>query len=506
MKRKIYTFKKTIALFCVLVFCIGVLSSFAAAADTGVDYTITNPYQNVNWLTWHQYKADLHSHTTASDGSNTLKEQIEEHYKYGFDIYAVTDHGADSYSWTEQNPIPALKVALKIARSASCKIETLDANGGTAANGNTYTLTTKDGSDYYCQTSAGGAAGQSMMRVPYAIENNPTSLNNAHVNSFFVDYGNGVLGGTSDYYTPISNVDKLGGISVINHPGEYSGARQETSTAAAYNYSTAKYKYVIDKYAGLLEEFPSCIGIDINSKGDYRTRYDRKLWDILLQKVVPTGRSVFAVATSDSHNLGIVYSGYTEMCMPSNTVANLKTCMQNGAFFAASKYLGNPDEIAEIASDLENGNNTSKAMGDELLAMQQKDAKAIYNAPLDVDAPTVFGVAANNNADSITLLTSNALLVRWIANGKTIATGNTIDLDDYSSEIGNYVRAEIFGEGGIVYTQPFTLSYDGAPKQDSTSYHDYWQLASVVPDTIVRFIGGLPIFAVLWNVLKNSAK
>ena len=60
-----------------------------------------------------------------------------------------------------------------------------------------------------------------MLRVPYGIENNPTSFNNSHVNSWFVDYGNGVLGGTSDYETPIKNVEELGGLSVINHPGEY---------------------------------------------------------------------------------------------------------------------------------------------------------------------------------------------------------------------------------------------------------------------------------------------
>ena len=35
-----------------------------------------------------------------------------------------------------------------------------------------------------------------------------------------------------------------------------------------------------------INKYDSCIGIDINSKGDGRTRYDRKLWDILLSKVV----------------------------------------------------------------------------------------------------------------------------------------------------------------------------------------------------------------------------
>ena len=75
--------------------------------------------------------------------------------------------------------------------------------------------------------------------------------------------------------------------------------------------------------------------IDVNSKNDYRTRYDRKLLDLLLQKVVPTGRNVFGLATSDSHNEGIINSGYTLMCMPEKTIPELKTAMKDGAFFAA---------------------------------------------------------------------------------------------------------------------------------------------------------------------------
>ena len=54
------------------------------------------------------------------------------------------------------------------------------------------------------------------------------------------------------------------------------------------------------------------------------------------------------------------------------------------------------------------------------------------------------------------------MIVRWISNGKLIASQKAdsaeIDLDDYSGKLGNYIRAEVFGEGGIVYTQAFLLN------------------------------------------------
>ena len=293
----------------------------------------------------------------------------------------------------------------------------------------------------------------------------------------------------------------MGGLSVINHPGEYTNARDEEETADAYDYSDTMYKYYIDKFANLLINYDSCIGIDINSKGDSRTRYDRKLWDILLTKVTPTGRNVLAIATSDAHSTDAVYTGYTEMVMPTNTVANVKECLETGAFFACSKNLGNPEEITEIANYLtESLDPTAVQLGEQLKAIQAEDPKGKYVAPKDVDAPKVTGIVVDQNGDTITLVTAGAKNIRWIADGKTIATGNSIDLDNHSKEIGNYVRAEIFGEGGIVYTQAFMLDYEGVATSDGGgSFTDLGKLASAIPDTLVRLLGGLSIFDTIYG-------
>ena len=196
-------FKRLLSVICAAALLFGMLSTAVFAAG-GVDYTIINPYDDVDW-SWKQYKTDLHSHTSATDGNNTLKEMLEKQYSYGFDIVAVSDHGTTSYSWTEADVVPALKVLCSLRRPGP--VEALNADGGFAENGLRYELRKASDTEYYYQINSDGTKGHEMMRVPYAIENNPTSLNNAHVNSWFVDYGNGLFGGTSDYETPISAVD-----------------------------------------------------------------------------------------------------------------------------------------------------------------------------------------------------------------------------------------------------------------------------------------------------------
>ena len=501
--------RKVISFVLCLALVAGAFSTACFAAEKkDINYIITNPYADVDWNTWQQYKADLHSHSTQSDGDNTLKYQVEAHYDYGFDIYALTDHGTTSYSWLEDNVNYTVKVGVAVKDSLT-PLEHLEETG-TAANGNTYYVESTplsdakgDTQDYYWQE--GESDGHKMLRVPFGIENNPTSLNNAHVNSWFVDYGNGILGGTSDYETPIKAVDELGGLSVINHPGEYTNARDEDETADAYDYSNSHYKYDIDKFTNLLANYPSCIGIDMNSKGDSRTRYDRKLWDILLMNLTPAGRNVLGICTSDSHNSGIIYSGYIEAVMPELTVAAFRQSLETGAFFGYSKYLGNPEELTDIANYCVNSSNPDAVdIGGIILDAQAENPKFKYEAPFDVDAPVVNSVKVDDAADTITIAATDALCIRWIANGKTIAYGNTIDLDDYSDEIGAYVRAEVFGEGGIVYVEPFVLDYSEAPEANiNRSFFDFGFLASAIPDSIVKFIGSLHIFRIIFEALTR---
>ena len=84
------TTKKVLAVICVVALLAGVLSTAGYAAKADRDYTINNPYADVDW-SQKQYTAGLHSHTTTSDGRDSIKNMLEINYKYGFDIYAVSD-------------------------------------------------------------------------------------------------------------------------------------------------------------------------------------------------------------------------------------------------------------------------------------------------------------------------------------------------------------------------------------------------------------------------------
>ncbi len=475
--------------------CIALVFTMAVpvfAADTDVDYAITNPYDDVDWTAYNTYKADLHSHTNASDGDNTIKEMIERHYELGFDIHAISDHGTVNYSWTEPSYDPTIKLFMMVKEGKSALVS-LEASG-TADNGKSYTVETINGDDYYTQEG-----GHAMLRVPYANEQNPTSFNNAHVNTWFVDYGNGRLGGTSDYETIISAVDELGGVSVINHPGEYTNARDELYTEDAYNDSDFFYSYYIDKFENLLVKYDSCLGIDINSKGDSRTRFDRKLWDTMLTDVAPTGRNIYAIASTDAHNLKIADSGYVMAIMEENTSAALKECLLSGNFFAQSCYIGNVDELAAYsAALLASEDATAQAVGQSMAEAvaeihrsieEDGDQSMEFRFEENATCVTVNEIAVDDAEDIITIDADDALYIRWISDGEVVAEGATIDLDECDN-IGSYVRAEIISEGAVTYTQAFLLNYDGMPEENvNEDFKDYDAAIFAGIDSFIRALG-----------------
>ena len=71
--------RKITALILSVLIAVSALSISAAAADTQQtekDFIITDPYAAVDWDSWGAYKTQLHSHTTASDGYQTIHEFV----------------------------------------------------------------------------------------------------------------------------------------------------------------------------------------------------------------------------------------------------------------------------------------------------------------------------------------------------------------------------------------------------------------------------------------------
>lgn len=465
-------FKKvlSVALAVLLVFCVSV-PAFAAE----ITYTITNPYAGVDFASTGAYKTALHTHTNASDGDPTLKQSIERHAEAGFDIVATTDHGTVNHTWETANPNKLIHGALSLVGKTEGELVYLGGEGS-FDNGVSYALKTAENGDEYLTLSNGRV----ILRLPYGIENNAVSVN-AHVNSWFTDYSDNTV---TVYEDAVRGVDRNNGVCVINHPGEYTKARYELHTENAYNESNPAYAYYINKYASLIENYDACIGIDMNSKGDNRTRFDRKLWDVLLTRFANNGENVYGIASSDAHQLRVIDTGFSILLMPELTSEAARKALENGEFFAASHCLGNYDELVDIAGALKEFYGETelyKKVNDAAESMAARVA-AIENGELDADEdisitysvldddgrptaqtmPQITNIITDNDNGTIEIDTEHALIVRFISDGRLVATlkaGEAVfDLNDYAEELGNYVRAEVFGEGGMLYTQAFLLN------------------------------------------------
>lgn len=120
---------------------------------------IANPYAAVDWQ-WQQHRANLHTHTTQSDGHWSPQQTIDAYHELGYTILALTDHNAITYPWSDWERDPAQLGML-------------------------------------------------------AIQGNELS-NGHHVGSYFSDLnaGSGLRGN-------VAEVGKAGGLAVVFHPGRY---------------------------------------------------------------------------------------------------------------------------------------------------------------------------------------------------------------------------------------------------------------------------------------------
>jgi len=398
--KAIKTFKSCLA----FSLCLSLLLPFAVTASAvpnagGKTYTITNPYESVDWDTWGHYKANLHAHSTISDGNDSFVDVIEAYYARDYDILAMTDHGVVNKGWNvTPSPLPILSFHMILGRPVPLSNQR-----------------------YLEITTGADRAGRGMTDVPFGIELNAAVIRKNHVNGFFVDYGHGDWGRENDYEGPIAAVDKLGGLSHINHPGDWLGSAKDIEIAR----DPKNIKF----FADILKKYPSCLGIEIINSHDSPTRHDRVLWDGLLESVIPTGRNVWGFANSDSHDLEDIDTGFEVFMMPENTVANVRTAMENGTFFAHGR-IARPE------------------LGEGFRGEGQY--------------PLVNRITVDHQNSIITIDADHYDTIEWIAKGEIIATGPTINLHDHEEQIGRYVRAQLKGPGGICFTQAF-ITDDGSP-------------------------------------------
>jgi len=404
-------------------------------------FNIHNPYRNVDWDTCTPHRTELHCHTSASDGTADFNEMIEAYYAAGYDCLAIADHGIVDRGWIKPNfrLLPRLTTFSK----------------------HPFRKPTGLTEERFREISGGvGRDGRGMLRVPFGTEHSPGGL--MHVCSWFCDTRSAALG-RADCGKAVRRADLAGGLCVINHP-----------TTSMKNYKRpyneiyeGKHAAYVDRLQCLFEQYPSLLGIEL------QYARDRKLWDILLRHFAPIGRNIFAVAATDAHDAKDIdiSRGRVEAMLPENTVENLRKCLEVGAFFAASRYacfVFTPELHAAypgLLSALREAFEKLPALREAFKKRAHKldDIHHCYGEefflprPIDASRPMVTKITAEDGVISIEA--QNCEVILWMSEGKIVATGGTIVLAGCEG-LGAYVRAELWGPGGNLYTQPFLLQYE----------------------------------------------
>lgn len=384
--------KKALSIFvAVLMVALTAIPAFAAEQ---VEYAITNPYETVDWDAWNTYKAQLHTHTLYSDGEMSITDVVEAYYALDYDILAVTDHGVVNQGW---NKVPDM-IDIVSYNQYIKKLEPLS-------------------EERYAEiTSGADRDGRGMLDVPLGIEMNALVVRKNHVNGYFCGAASKVLGTEEDYESVIKATEEAGGISFINHPGDFYGA--------AGDITKAQNPDNLRDWANIYMTYESCVGLEVFNEDDGISKHDRVIWDNLLMYTIPRGRVIWAFGNDDSHWDDHIGHTANMMLMPENTVDELRTAMENGTLFVCSK-------------------NAHYEMGDEFVG----DGNYAEITRIYVDD--------ENDVISVGLTSDSDYVVEWVADGEVIATGDSINLRDYADEIGSYVRFQVKNDGGILLSQPF---------------------------------------------------
>ncbi len=429
--------RKIISITLSVLMLLGFICTGANAAEEK-DYTIVSPYEDVIWEgenAWGAYKGTLHSHSTYSDADESLAVMVKEYYEQNYDFLANSDHGVTGVEWNKKQPLVPLYLyqAGKTAHLTDEEFEGIISG--------TYPL------------YDGTVRGRGMTCVTGANELNNLTLTKSHVNGYFLPegVGNGFGGMENGFELAIKFIEENGGLSHINHPGDWLESNADPSVV-----SDPKN---VAFFADLLLKYDSCLGIEVFNEKNGPTGYDRILWDNLLMSVLPYGKNVIGFSNTDAHNRANVDTSFSVFMMEENTVESIKETMQSGAFFAVTRIIR--------ANDL---------IGPE---------KSIDARNKNLPYPVFTKVEAEGH--TVTVKADNADAVQFIADGRIIHTAQadrgevTLDLDTVEgAEAFQYVRAELIGEGGMCLTQALLID-DGSEK---AVYEEDKSLAAVIEDIV----------------------
>ncbi|MDZ7615476.1 MAG: hypothetical protein U1E05_00640 [Patescibacteria group bacterium] len=324
-----------------------------------------NPYEGIDWDRVERHKANLHTHTTQSDGRLAPDAVIDEYRSRGYTVLALTDHDRVTYPWRKFGRDP-------------------------------------------------GELGM------LAIVGNELSRHH-HTLSLFCDF----VTDTRDWNAAIEGVGVAGGVAVIAHPAMH--WPRERKQASGLQEVTGVPDEVVERYAELFRTHPHLLGQEVLNGTRPLREYplDRELWDKLLAKLMPD-RPVWGFATDDMHSMTHLGRDWIVVLTSQLSEDAVRDAITRGAFFFAS------------------------------IRLHEAGSQSVEATPRieRVDHDVASGIITVTATEAGQPLAAEAY--QWIADGKTVQTGPSLNYRA-TPGIGAYVRVEITGGGGTVFTNPFGL-------------------------------------------------
>lgn len=259
---------------------ITIISVLFSCKNYESDITIINPYETVNWNTWWQYKANLHMHTTISDGYFSPNNVIDYYSDMNYKILAITDHNHVTYPWSSFSIMESSAFAIQFFNEGLINEEEL-------VYSNRY----------------------SEKLGLLSVQANELS-NHHHLGSYFNNHN-----GTNIIETSLDSIRSKNGLAVLFHP--------------------IKYSYTMGWYLNLFTNYDCLLGVEVfNQK--YKTGQeiyleDFILWDSLLYHTMPN-RQIFAFTNDDFHTTEKGYA-YTVYLMPEFSENWFRKAMTRGMFY-----------------------------------------------------------------------------------------------------------------------------------------------------------------------------
>ena len=280
-------------------------------------WDIMNPYESVNWSEYGQYKANLHTHTTMSDGRMNPQEVVDRYHVLGYNILAITDHNTVTYPWTGFSEMEASKSALNRM---------------------------KENPDEMPENLIFEDRDPKVLGM-IDIQGNELSRHH-HTGSFFNDHD-----GTKTEEESLDAIAGKNGLAILFHPGRYNGSyrRQHLPSLS------------VEWYVDLYQRYDHLIGLEVYNAGD-RYPQDRIIWDSILVATMPS-RPVWAYSNDDMHLLANLGHNWNMMILPELNYDQVRQGMKNGhSYFVYSPngHDGNP-VIENINIDRNKGTIEIKA-------------------------------------------------------------------------------------------------------------------------------------------------